>query len=210
MELSDVITRVQREFGDEASIQIEPDDILRWASDAVLRIAYQAETNIVTQPTISSVIGQVSYDLDTRFLKAISVTYDGAILKKTTQSELDTISPGRTKAPIPTGTPYLYWIKGKKLFLHHAPGEAGKNIVVEYFARPSPILDSDSDIDLPVEYHPEIVTYCLARARALDGDFREAQNLTAQFEAKVAGYQAEASWPHADEYPSIRSAPDDW
>lgn len=210
MDLSDIIIRVQREFGDDAGVQITPEDIVRWVEDAQLELAIKLECIIKNAAPITSVNGQASYPLPDDFFKFREVMYDNAILTKTTLAELDNINSGRLLPPVQNGVPYLYYNKGKTIFLHYVPNTSGLVLNVEYVARPTAVVNTDSDLEIPDEYHIMIVSYCMARARTLDGDFKESQNQMSIFEAKSAQAMTDSHWPFADEYPSIRTPFEDY
>jgi len=61
----------------------------------------------------------------------------------------------------------------KKLFLTKDP-EAGKSLVVSYYASPTAYSDNDSHIDLPEQLIPSVLHYTLGHFLALDGQLQMA------------------------------------
>lgn len=200
--LGEITVAVQRQFGDDTEAQITAADIMRWANEAQLEIARKTDA-LLTSTTIPSVIGTAEYNLPVDFLRVDRVSYNGASLPRTTVRDLDRTFPNRNVTPVVNATPTRYFVRRKRVGVYPSP-DSVKDITVEYTARPADLTVPGSISTLPVEFHPDIVRFCLARAYELDGDATQSGKIMAEFTERLAFDLDEATNPVADTYPSIR------
>jgi chlorite dismutase len=73
--VSDVVTRVRRTFGDEAAVQVQDADIIRWINDGQIEIVKNNDAALQKTAFINLVAGQASYTLPTDMLLLRSLRY---------------------------------------------------------------------------------------------------------------------------------------
>jgi hypothetical protein len=85
VKLSEIIKRVQRQFGDDVQAQITKEDIVRWVNDACLEITTNNYTNQgILKGHTPVVVGQAEYKLPPDLLLLRSVRANGIKLTHTT------------------------------------------------------------------------------------------------------------------------------
>src|ERR1041385_4536998 len=63
MNVSDVMTRIKRQFGDESQVQVTDSDIIRWINDGQRQIVMNNEGLLEQVAYTSTVINQQDYTL---------------------------------------------------------------------------------------------------------------------------------------------------
>lgn len=205
MKLSDIITRVQRQFGDEVQAQITKDDIIRWVNDACLEIANANGTSQgIRRGQSQLVAGKNEYELPSDILLLRAVRSNGSKLAPTT---FEQITESSTYSESAVGTPETYWVFDGKLFLYPTP-ETGILGSLDIYYTKTPDLMSplvlDREPDVPVQYHPRIVEYCIAQAAELDDRLDHYQLKMGQFKDSILSQKQNGEQPESDGYyPSI-------
>jgi hypothetical protein len=203
VKLSEIITRVQRQFGDDVQAQITEEDIVRWVNDACLEIVTNNATNQGSIGTTAVVVGQVEYDLPADLLLLRSVRVNGRKLIGNSYEQLCEIDPDIENT---TGDPTHYWVYNGKLNLYPIPSEALGNLNILYIKTPDPLTTSMMSLepDVPVQYHPRIVEYCIAQAAELDDNVGHYQLKMQEFNQKISNLKQNSEQPESDQYyPSI-------
>lgn len=206
LSVSDIIQRVKRSFGDEADIQINSDDIMRWINDCQREIV--VEQNLLqAKATAASVLGQTEYTIPNDTLTLRTVKYNGTKLVPLSISEAENyITDYDNTANYPSGTPTHFWIFANRITLYPKPDTnlaAGLEI---YYTRQPTVISALSDIpEVPVVYHNRIVEYCLQQAYELDEDWQAAQAKQQQFRTGLDKLKDQTDWATRDTYPSITS-----
>lgn len=204
MKVSEIITRVQRQFGDDIQAQITKDDIIRWINDASLEITTNNYTNQgIFKGNTPVGVGQSEYLLPADLLLLRSVRANGIKLTHTTYDQL-TETPDYAEDT--SGAPTCYWVYGNKLYLYPTPNEALGTIDVYYTKSPDLLtnLMLDKEPDVPKQYHPRIVEYCIAQAAELDDNLGQYQMKMGQFKDNLQALKQNAEQPEGDDYyPSI-------
>ena len=115
MKLSDIITRVQRQFGDDVQAQITKEDIVRWVNDACLEIANSNGTNQGARKGQTPVIaGKSEYDLPSDIILLRFIRCNGSKLQGTTFDQITELSTYDEGA---VGAPSMYWVYENKLYI---------------------------------------------------------------------------------------------
>jgi hypothetical protein len=203
MILSDIIKRVQRQFGDDVQAQITTDDIVRWVNDACLEIVTNNHTNQGSSIGNSPVeAGKDTYNLpaDLYLLRAVRV--NGKIVRGTTYEQLAATYFGRLSD---TGEPYegdpeWYWVDAGKLRLVPTPNTSLGSVDIMYVKRPDVLTASMLTIepDVPTEYHPRIVEYCIAQAAELDDNMQSYQLKMSEFQTNLTKLKQNGEQPESD------------
>jgi hypothetical protein len=216
MILSDIIKRVQRQFGDDVQAQITTDDIVRWVNDACLEIVTNNHTNQGMRSGQSPVeAGKDTYDLpaDLYLLRAVRV--NGKIVRGTTYEQLAATYLGQFSDTNDKdiGEPEWYWVHDGKLKLVPVPSESLGSVDIMYVKRPDVLTSAMTTIepDVPTEYHPRIVEYCIGQAMELDDNLQGYQLKMSEFQSNLAKLKQNGEQPESDGvYASITYISDGW
>jgi hypothetical protein len=203
MKLSEIITRVQRQFGDDVQAQITKEDIVRWVNDACLEIVTQNDTSEGYLGNTPVKAGVSEYKLPPDLIRIRSVRVNGIKLLASTYEQLIDNDPMLTST---TGSPHSYWVYGNTLNLCPIPSEALGNVDILYVKSPDILtVDMPDRVpDVPVQYHPRIVEYCIAQAAELDDNIAQYQLKMGQFKASVSELRQNGEQPEsASVYSSI-------
>ena len=205
MIVQDILTRVQRSFGDTANIQIDQTDIIRWINDAQAEIVLQNKL-LQTISTSATITGQSSYTLPTNILTLRSIKVDGINIKALSLSEAETEIPNfDNAATYPVDIPRSFWIWANQFTLYPAPSSQVSTIKLYYVRTPVDVTLLTDTPDLPTSYHNRLVEYCLQQAYELDENWAAAQAKGSQFAAGVQQTRNLTDWPEEAFYPSITS-----
>lgn len=207
MIVSDVITRVQRQFGDEASVQINESDIIRYVNDACREIAFQ---NDLTQAvgTMNSVVGTNSYNFPSDLMSVRTVYYDNMKLEAYSKAEYDAYVNENDPNENATGTPFLFTRWADSFVLYPKP-DAVKVIKLLYLQAPVAVSASVDLIPLPDLYFNRIVEYCLQQAYQTDEDWEAANQMSGQFDDGMMRLKEHEQVATTEYYTSITCLPDD-
>lgn len=166
MQVSDIITRVKRQFGDEAGAQITDADIIRWINDAQRDLAASNELLQTTAYT-DLIAGQDNYYLPPDILTLRNIRIDGRKLESLTNDQAATWTPNTPNQATGTPTHFSQW--ALKFDLFPIPDRSVKKGIHLYYTRsPIPVAVGSDVPELPLQYHNRIVDYCLAQAHELD------------------------------------------
>jgi hypothetical protein len=201
--LGEIITRVQRTFGDDVQAQITKADIVRWVNDACLEIVTNNATNQGYVGTTAVEVGRVAYPLPDDLLFLRSVRLNGRKLKGESYEQLCEMDPDIENSK---GLPSHYWVYGENLNLYPIPNEDEGNINILYVKSPDILTESmvTKEPDVPKQYHPRIVEYCIAQAAELDDNLGQYQLKMGQFKENISSIKTNSEQPESDGYyPSI-------
>lgn len=208
MKLSEIVTRVQRQFGDDVQAQITKEDIVRWVNDACLEIVSTNHTNEGMHKGITPVTAhQYEYNLPADLLLLRAVRLNGKSLQHSTYEQLMTqsILPSATE-DYPVGEPDYYWVLGSKLYVTPTPEVSLGTVDILYVKTPDILttLMMDVEPDVPKQYHLRIVEYCIAQAAELDDNIAQYQVKLQEFKGNLTNLRQNGEQPESDGvYPSI-------
>jgi hypothetical protein len=204
MRLGEIIKRVQRQFGDDVEAQITEEDIVRWVNDACLEIATANSTNQgYLLGTTAVTQGVREYELPDDLLLLRSIRLDNSKLIGITYEQITELDPKLDSA---VGKPTHYWVYNKNINLYPTPDQAYSNLTIMYTKTPDLLLVTMKNVepDLPVQYHPRIVEYCIAQAAELDDNIAQYQQKMSQFQSGIMAAKSNSEQPESDGvYPSI-------
>lgn len=124
MIVSDIVTRVQRQFGDEASVQVTSDDVIRWINDAQKEIAVQNDLMQATG-TAASVIGTNAYNFPADMLSLNKLFYNNSKLRYLARGEYDSYVNPQDPNEVNTGDPLVYTRWGNQYTVYPRPSAVG-------------------------------------------------------------------------------------
>lgn len=203
--VGDIIQRVERQFGDEANIQVEKADIIRWVNDAQREFALH--NNLLQARAVASVVsGQTEYTLPLDTLTVRSIRHNGLKLKPITAQEAEEYIEDTTA----TGTPDRFWSWAQRITLFPMPDTSITDGLQIFYSRQPKVVAVATDIpELPAMYHNRIVEYCLQKAYELDENWQAAEIKGAQVQSGIQELKGYQEWAERDYYPMITSLPED-
>ena len=210
MIVSEVATRVKRQFGDESGVQVTDEDIMRWISDAQREIG-QAQELIEATSTGSSTYQTETYDLPVDIINLRSVYFEGKQLRKLSMQEYDIwVREYLDGVAYPFyGTPEVFCVWANQLRMYPVPDASGREIIVYFTEFPTDVITVADQLSLPIKWHNRIVEYCLQQAYELDENFDAAMMKGGQMSQSLGQMAEDASWTEHTSYPMITIQPDD-
>lgn len=210
--MQEVVTRVKRQFGDEAGVQINDQDIIRWINDAQEEIARTNEGLMETTGSADTVANQAEYDMPADFSVLRSLKYNGYRLKPLSLAEFNEYIDGyaSSSSPYGAGIPEVFTVWENKITLFPKPNESVTDgITIFYIKHPTAVVNLADALSLPLKYHNTIVTFCLQQAYELDEDFQKAQLKEGKFNKDLMQLNDNNKWISQEYYPRITTLPED-
>lgn len=218
-----VVTRVQRQFGDESGVQVTNQDIIRWIDDCYREITLQNEDIRYQNVYPAYVRNDVRVTLVTgnNGVLVSSLYYreseDSAYQKLTylKPTEMDDYIPGwQTIAEgvvfnrnLPTGIPAYYTRSfAGSVIVYPAPDQDSDSeafMATVYATSFSPTGSLSEVLDLPEHLHNVVVDYCLMKAYEMDEDWQAAQIKAEYVQSTLDFNSGRDSWVARDTYPTI-------
>lgn len=210
MLVSEIGTRVKRAFGDEAGVQIDDNDIIRWVNDAQKEIS-SAQSILETSATTSIVAGTESYALPSDVQNLISIWCGGIKLEAMSMREAEErILKIGDNAVQPNGVPEIVWIWAETMHLWPIPSTSATGALKVFYSRfPIEVTSINDTPELDTKYHNIIVDYCLQKAYELDEDWQASQTKATQVSQNLSGLANDEKWTVQGTYPMITVLPGD-
>ncbi|HET7713138.1 MAG TPA: DUF6682 family protein [Patescibacteria group bacterium] len=205
MLVSEIATRVRRQFGDEAGVEITDADIIRWVNDAQREIAVRNNL-LQVRATAGAVNGQAEYSIPANLVTLHTVLYQNRKLQPLSIQEAnDLINDGTA-----TGIPTHFWQFAGIITLYPAPDTTDPDdIKLLYTRTATEITALDQTPEVPVTYHNRIVEYVMAQAAELDENLNRYQLKMGEFQTGMLELKDAPEW-EKDVYPSITAGPADY
>lgn len=210
MNLSEIRTRVQRQFGDESGVQITNEDITRWVNDAQRAIVIENENILQATAFTSTVVGQQAYTLPVDLLILQGISYKGSSdtaygkLLGLDRQKFDEYVEGWDGSTYAQGDPMVYFIWDGQINLFPIPSTAGANsLKIWYNQRPTDVVNDVDIPSVPELYHTAIVNMCLAWAYELDEDWDAVGSKGQQINADMKLLRGREDWKTQETYPVI-------
>lgn len=177
MIVSDVITRVRRTFGDEAAVQVQDADIIRWINDGQVEVIKNNDGALQKTGYINLVANQAQYTLPTDLMILRSLRYKypdmlsyTRIMYKNMQ-QFDESIDGWDGTTYSTGNPAFFTMYEGLAILFPIPDTSViSGLKVLYNQKPADVTVIGDALALPLIYHNTIVKYCMWQASLLDED----------------------------------------
>ncbi len=188
MNVSDIVTRVRRTFGDEAAVQVTNEDIIRWINDGQVEIVKHNDGALQFTGYVNLVSGQSSYALpaDLLILRSLRYKFTDMLsysnLRYKNMQEFDDSIDGWDGGAYTTGYPQMFTMFEGKAILFPTPNQSvTSGLKVLYNQKPTDVDDLSDSISLPLIYHNTLLTYCLWQASLLDEDHEPAMMYKSNF-----------------------------
>lgn len=210
MNVSDIKTRVKRQFGDESAVQIQDADIYRWITDGQKAIVIQNENVLQTSVTTLSVAGQMAYTMPADIVHLNSVTYKSITLKKMTLQEFELYMDGWEDSTLYSpGIPTCYHPYASTFVLFPAPQLSNESIKIFYSKLPASVTSDGDALSLPLQYHEAIVTYCLQQAHQLDENEASSNARGVELQNTINSLRDRETYAEDQFYPCITTRVED-
>lgn len=208
--VSEIITEVKRTFGDEADIQIDDRDIIRWINTASNEIVLHNRVNRDVGVT-DITAGVAEYSLPIFKIVSIQSIYvDSIKLEFRTINEVEEYVAKWDPKGTATGQPTMWFQWGKVIQVYPVPAVDLIGGMVVYFVRePEPVQNAIDIIQVPDNYYESIVQYCLAKAYELDEDMDNSNFKMGQFNTRLGILAEQETMPYQATYPRITVLEDD-
>lgn len=211
MNVSDIMARVKRQFGDESGVQVTDADIIRWVNDGMRHIVLNNEGLLEVTALSNSVINQQDYSLpvDLVVLRAISFKPSGQDsffkLKGISFAEFNERVDGWDGTAFGTSTPSIYTQFAGKVLLFPIPDESISNAIkIFYNRKPTDVVATSDTPELPVLYHQSLVDYCLKQAYEMDEDWEAAAQKQGDVTSLIQLLRGrDDGWKNQETYPII-------
>ncbi len=210
MIVSDIITRVRRTFGDEAAVQVQDADIIRWVNDAQVEIVKRNESALQETAFVNLVANQASYDLptDLLLLRSLRFKYSSMLsfsrISYYNMQQFDEIVDGWDGTSYGSGSPLYYTVYENQAILFPTPSQASINgLKVLYNKKPVDVALTSDTPSLPLIYHNSIVSYCMWQASLLDEDHDPAIMYQTTFQDDIHQLKNRETSENIEKYPVI-------
>jgi hypothetical protein len=182
--VSEVITAVQRQFGDESGVQLENADIIRWINDAQDIIVAKNKV-LKAKSSTPAVASQAAYTFPSDNIHQIeSIHYNGSRIPNMSFAEAEEHIFQADPGLIALGDPLL-WYEWAGTFTFWPAPSAANMIDLYYTQRPEPVTQSSDTLSVPDKYYQDVVRYCMQNAYEMDEDMQSSQAKAQQFDASL-------------------------
>jgi len=212
--VSDIQTRVKRQFGDESGVQVTDADILRWINDGMRQIVQNNEGLLEKSATTNLVASQQDYTLpiDLLILTLISCKVTGESsytpLRHFSFTDFNVKIDGWDEATGSIARPELYTIYENEIKLFPIPDSSVTSGLKIYYKRiPTDVTLTTETPELPTLYHEALVKYCLAQAYEMDEDFSASTQKLNEMNTDLVNLRGRDDWKVQDSYPVVRDMP---
>jgi hypothetical protein len=205
--LGDVKTRVKRQFGDDAGVQIRDTDIVNWVNDAQREIANQNDDLLQVTASADVLAGISTYNLpvDCRLLRQMK--YNGLHLRGLTKQDFNEYIDGlQNPVNYSQGNPLVYNIWAGQFTVFPTPSTAAALVAgftIDYLRNTVDVANDTDNLEFPSGYHNHIVEYCLRMAYELDENWGAAQQVNQRFQTGINQLKERDNWAVREVYPSI-------
>jgi hypothetical protein len=189
MNVQDVITRIRRTFGDEAAVQIQDADIIRWINDGQVEIVKNNEAALQKTGFVDLVAGTSQYALptDLMILRTLRYKYTTmpsfVALKYMNMQQFDESIDSWDGTLYGNGSPQIFTLFEGKATLFPTPDQsATSGLKVLYNQKPSDVALITDSLSVPLLYHNTIVSYCMWQASLLDEEHEPALMYQSSFQ----------------------------
>lgn len=195
--VQDVKNTVERQFGDEAGVQLSTSDIIRWVNDGQREIADTNTTINQKKATTSIVQGQDLYPLsDVTFsgiARIASVRVNGIPCAPITFQEAEKYLVNASSSTA-SGTPNMWYEDANDLRLFPIPDSPIAGGLTIYFTTiPITVAALGDSLDIPDSYFNALCQYVMTQAYEMDENFQAAQYAQAKFDKSLGIRQNETN-----------------
>lgn len=216
MNVSDIMTRVKRSFGDESGVQVMDEDILRWINDGQLHVVKNNEGLLEKVATTDAVAGQQDYTLPEDLLILKGITFKSGAdpayfkLKGFHLNDFNEFIDGWDGDAFSQGIPQVYCLYAGMMKFFPEPEASWTAAIKIYYTRKPTDVSSPTDTpDLPAIYHEALVKYCLQQAYEMDEDWQAAGAKSQDLATDLNLLRGREDWKQEEKYSMISIAVED-
>lgn len=179
--VSEVITAVERQFGDESGVQVNSEDVIRWINDAQDIIVAKNKV-LKAKSSSSSVVGQAAYTFPSDNIYQVeSIHYKGYRVPNMSFPEAEEHIFAADPLAQLTGDPQI-WYEWAGTFTFWPTPQTAETIDLYYTQRPAKVTSTTDTLTVPDKYYQDIIRYVLQQAYEMDEDMQNSQIKAQQFE----------------------------
>lgn len=208
---TDVATDVKRIFGDEALVELQSADLLRWTNAAQREIA-TSNTVLKGTATHDLVKEQSLYTvpLNSPIQSVVGIHVDGIPLRGVSfQSAQESILRDDPELAA-SGDPKIWYEWDGDLYIYPAPAEDKANgLTLFYNAYPANLTVLTEALSVPDRFYNQIVDYVLAQAYRLDENWQATAYQDARFRDSMNRHLAKEDVTDVQFYPTKVVLPED-
>lgn len=207
--VQNVLIDIRRTFGDEASVQISDDDMLRWINTAQREILIS--NKILKAISTADVTAGVSeYSLSTLNIVSIqSIHYLGTKLEWRSFQDAEEYIMSTDPLKQATADPYMWYEWGGIVNLYPVPQSDQPAGLKIYYIKEPDVVTASSMLVVPDAYYENVLQFCLSKAYELDEDPENSQYKLGQFTERLNILSEQENTPEMDTYPRITVLSDD-
>jgi len=201
MDIATLVRKVQRSFGDDNQIFISEADLLDWINDAQAQIA--RETSCITT-TVSTAASNFPYTFPSDFIRVKILRYGTKPLVPVEVEDLDMKQYDLTQRGQEC---YFYYVENDKINLFPLqPSGDTTTVTFRYAALPTVVTAVGNSLTVPVQFHEDLVRYCLARAHERNENYRGMEIAMSEFQARISARKEDVDNPD-DTWSVVRDDP---
>lgn len=218
--VDDIVTRVQRTFGDESAVQVQDADIIRWINDACREVVMQHENLLMAEQKIDSTVGVRSYAAPADCYTINTIMYRDSddeqasfyALRYLSNPQMTQLADGWHGDDYGNGTPQVFSRNADNTFVIHPAPDVSRNeaILVRYAKYASDVTSSLDEIPIPAYYHMYVLDYCLMKAYEMDEDWEAADRKATVVQSTIDFNNARENWYGRNTYPTITTNYEDY
>lgn len=211
--VQDIVSRVQRSFGDESSVQVTNEDIFRWINDACREVVMQHENLLQTSGVIDSVVGQEFYTPPANcfsinlilFKQSNDANASYYALRFLSAAAMTEYANGWRGGDLGNGIPQVFTrAEDGKFAIFPAPDVARVGAIKLIYARYANDVTGLADpIDLPAYYHSYVEHFCMMKAYEMDEDWESADRKAQLVQSTIDFNNNREAWFGRETYPVI-------
>lgn len=209
MLVSEIQTRVLRQYGDQFQGRIKTDDIIRWVNDGMRQLVIKNEL-LQVRATISLVADQFEYTQPVNILNLLAVTFRGTPLQGLGFSEFLHLTQDADGDIQGVPTHFTLFAGNIRVYPKPTSVQAGESLQIFYLRIPTNVTVVGDTPEVPTVYHERLVEYCLAQAAEFDEDTARYQFKMNEFDQRSAEMKDRIEWTERDQYPTISAKPEEY
>lgn len=202
MDVSTVIRKAQRRFGDTSGVLLSSNDWWDFINDAQLQIVRLTGDLLFTVSGPAASTFPLNFPSD--MIRGERCTYSGQALSLITKDDLDARQIDET---LYRDSPNFYYYYAGQVHLYPDPpvGDT-QTATFTYWSMPTEVILNSTPLSVPVAYHEDIVTFCVARAHERNENWAQYERTMAEFNNALSSRKEEATIKD-DTYQIIRDDP---
>lgn len=206
----DVADSIKRTFGDEAGVQVNDTDILRWINAAQIEIVSNNKI-LKAVGTTQSVANQDVYSVDAsmKIMVINSIHYNGVKLAHKSFHDAEEYIAAEDPSKTQRATPEFWYEWAGEIYLYPTPGKSNDTIKIYFLPTPTKITSIDQVLSVPDNYFNRVVEFVMSHAYEMDENFAAHQTKFGQFQEGILNMSLNEDTVQVDTYSTITIRPED-